>query len=124
MAAKPPYFCARCKCVHAGVCAAKPKHNWSQRKRSRSGRGGRPWERKRKAVFERDKYLCQKHLERGALVAVTLHGDDAGICDHKVPLSEGGTDDEDNLQTLCKECSGDKTKAESARGRGGSKVSG
>ena len=32
------------------------------------------------------------------------------ICDHVVPLSEGGTSDLDNLQTLCRPCSKVKTR--------------
>jgi 5-methylcytosine-specific restriction endonuclease McrA len=43
-----------------------------------------------KEVFERDKYRCVKcgtHLE------LTI--------DHKIPRALGGTDDLDNLQTMC-----------------------
>ena len=69
-------------------------------------------------MFDRDEYLCQEHLRQGKLKPVELHGNAAGICDHILPVSEGGTDDMSNLQTLCKACHDIKTAAESARGRG------
>lgn len=81
-----------------------------------SGRGGRPWRRQRARIFERDDYLCQIHLRRGEIRPVTLHGKYAGVCDHIIPLAEGGTDDDDNLQTICQECDKEKTAAEAARG--------
>lgn len=40
------------------------------------------------------------------------------ICDHIVPLFEGGTDDRANLQGMCAPCHKDKTAAESARSQG------
>ena len=48
-------------------------------------------------VFERDSYTCQmcgKSIYEGALLCI----------DHIVPWSLGGTNDLDNLQTLCVEC--------------------
>lgn len=39
------------------------------------------------------------------------------VRDHIIPLAEGGKDEEGNVQALCKECSDEKTRAESARGR-------
>lgn len=116
MPVKAPRYCARCRTAHTDVCPLKPTHNWEP-KRSRSGRGGRPWERTREAIFSRDDYLCQEHLRRGEYVVVSLHGDHVGHCDHIVPLEEGGTDDDDNLQTLCGDCHTDKTSKEAARGR-------
>lgn len=121
MAKKPSRWCGKCSCVHAGDCPEKPK--WEKKAKSKhkhkSGRGGRPWRRKRQRVFERDNYLCQEHFRQGRLVSVALHGDNAGICDHVIPLEEGGSDYETNLQTLCKQCSDEKTQLESQRGRGG-----
>lgn len=38
-----------------------------------------------------------------------------GECDHIVPLWEGGTDDEDNLQLLCRPCHKAKTREEAVR---------
>ena len=67
-------------------------------------------------MFERDLYLCQICARENRLTWVDLHGPDAGICDHIVPLSQGGTDDEDNLQTICRPCDKRKTRQEAARG--------
>ena len=51
----------------------------------------------RHEVFKRDNYTC---VECGAKKddGATLH------IDHKIPVSKGGTDEMDNLQTLCKDC--------------------
>jgi len=120
MALKPLRWCPSCATTHKGVC---PKRKgWSTGKRTGSGRGGRPWRRTRQRIFERDNYLCQEHLRKGRPVPVGLSGPSAGVCDHVVPLAEGGTDDDDNLQTLCRECSDAKTLAESQRARGASKL--
>ena len=80
------------------------------------GRGGRPWRRKRERVFNRDKFLCQICLSQGRITGVELSGPNAGVCDHSIPLSQGGTDAEDNLQTICQSCDRRKTAKESAQG--------
>jgi len=80
------------------------------------GRGGRPWRRKRERVFNRDKFLCQICLQQGRVTAIELSGKDAGVCDHRIPIAEGGTDHEENLQTICQPCDREKTAQESARG--------
>ena len=116
MPVKPGSWCPKCRVSHAGSCPERKA--WITKQPKRAGRGGRPWRRKRKAIFERDHYLCQHHLLKNEYVAVDLHGSNAGVCDHIMPLFEGGTDDDDNLQTLCKACSDIKTTAESVRGRG------
>lgn len=52
--------------------------------------------RLRHEVFKRDGYKCK---ECGATKEEkTLH------CDHIIPVSQGGTDEMDNLQTLCSDC--------------------
>lgn len=119
MPKKPSRWCNRCKAVHGGDCPDKPV--WLKPVRQRSGRGGRPWRRKREQVFERDGYLCQEHQRLGVTRVVTLHGPRAGVCDHIIPKAEGGTDADSNLQTLCQSCSDEKTHQESQRGRGGVK---
>ena len=80
------------------------------------GRGGRQWRNTRERVFRRDKFLCQIHLRRGELRPVSLHGKDHGVCDHIVPLSQGGDDSEHNLQTICQACDKAKTGRESRGG--------
>jgi len=50
-------------------------------------------------VFERDGWQCVKCGKRGRLE-----------CDHVVPRQAGGSDNMDNLQTLCRNCHIAKTK--------------
>jgi len=56
----------------------------------------------RREVFKRDNYTC---VECGAKKSdgATLH------VDHIIPVSKGGTDELDNLQTLCKDCNLNKS---------------
>ena len=56
----------------------------------------------RHEVFKRDNYRC---VECGASKddGATLH------VDHKTPVSKGGTDELDNLQTLCSDCNLNKS---------------
>lgn len=122
MVDKSPAWCARCRRAHTTVCPKRPV--WEKKAHVKSGRGGRAWRRRREQIFKRDNFLCQIHLRKDELVAVTLHGTDAGVCDHVIPLSEGGTDDDSNLQTICQACDKEKTSLEAQRGRGVSKVLG
>lgn len=71
-----------------------------------SGRGGRPWRRKRESILLRDKYTCQK------CGTVTL---DLEV-DHIVNIAQGGNDDDANLQALCVPCHQAKTAIEAAHG--------
>jgi 5-methylcytosine-specific restriction protein A len=73
-----------------------------------SGRGGRPWRRKRAAILLRDEYTCQ------ACGIITLQLE----VDHIVNRARGGSDDEENLQALCVPCHKLKTAAESIEGAG------
>lgn len=73
-----------------------------------SGRGGRPWRRKRETILVRDNYTCQVC----GLVTLDLE------VDHVINIAQGGTDDEGNLQSLCVPCHKVKTAAESAAGSG------
>ena len=117
MPAKPARWCPRCTAIHADACPNKPA--WVKKPFAKSGRGGSKWRRIREEVFERDEYLCQECRRQGLITGVELHGVGVGICDHIVPLAEGGAEfDADNLQTLCKTCHDRKTHEESLRGRG------
>lgn len=49
-------------------------------------------------IFDRDDYKCLMCGRRPEPDGVTLH------IDHIKPRSKGGTDDDDNLQTLCSDC--------------------
>lgn len=72
------------------------------------GRGGRPWRRIKAQVHERDLYTCQQ------CGRVTMELE----CDHIVNQAQGGTDDLNNLQSLCKDCHSKKTQTESKIGQG------
>ncbi len=119
MPVKPARWCGKCRAKHSGNCPERVA--WQKPVHVESGRGGRPWRRLRKRIFERDGYCCQVCYQAGRVTVVTLHGSLTGICDHIKPKAEGGTDAESNLQTLCQSCSDAKTQAEAQRGRGGAK---
>ena len=72
------------------------KPSKTKRKRTNIPRG------LRHEVFKRDGYKC---VECGASKedGATLH------VDHKIPVSKGGTDELDNLQTLCSDCNLNKS---------------
>ena len=52
-------------------------------------------------VFKRDNFTCQ-------MCNATKQGGAILEVDHIIPISRGGTDDLDNLQTLCSKCNGSK----------------
>lgn len=86
---------------------------------SRHDRGyGSKWDRLRALVIKRDNGLCQECLRQGRVTAVG-HKPFTAFCDHIIPKAEGGTDDESNLQTLCRQCHTAKTDIEKNRRRGG-----
>jgi 5-methylcytosine-specific restriction protein A len=114
MPIKPGSWCTKCRKVHkAETC---PHRKPFQRKRGsnqQSGRGGRAWQRTREFIFNRDRFLCQIHLKKGELVSVELHGGNHGVCDHIIPIAQGGGNDHHNLQTICQACDREKTLKES-----------
>ncbi|MCR5864663.1 HNH endonuclease [Aquincola sp. J276] len=82
-----------------------------RRRGSRHERGyGTAWDKQRKRILQRDAGICQACLP-GAVHAGTE-------VDHRVPKAEGGSDDDANLQTICRAAHQEKTAAEAARGRG------
>lgn len=78
------------------VILMQNKATKAKRRRTRIPKG------MRHEVFKRDGYKC---VECGASKddGATLH------VDHKVPVSKGGTDELDNLQTLCSDCNLNKS---------------
>lgn len=108
-------YCAKHKRATPGTFADKSRG-------SRHARGyGSGWDKTRLRIFERDNGLCQECLRSGRLTPV---GDKpySAFCDHVIPKAEGGTDDDANLQTLCRSCHSAKTDREKLRGRGGSNL--
>lgn len=56
------------------------------------------WSVIRSRIFSRDNFTCQYCGARGGRLE----------CDHIVPLSRGGSDEDDNLATSCKPCNRSK----------------
>jgi 5-methylcytosine-specific restriction protein A len=81
-------------------------------KGSRHERGyGAAWVKLRESILRRDNYLCQACLTTGRPTEATH-------VDHITPKAKGGSDDEGNLQSLCKPCHEAKTTAEAAEAQG------
>ena len=57
-----------------------------------------PWMELRRQIFERDDFTCQYCGERGGKLE----------CDHKIPVSRGGSHDPSNLTTACFACNRSK----------------
>ena len=84
---------------------------WTQRRKGKSGRGGRPWRRIRDRILQRDRYLCQACKRKGVITP-------AYEVDHIVNRESGGTDAETNLEAICSPCHKVKTAREAQAGRG------
>lgn len=92
----------------SGRCAKHPKPVWAQT-HSVKRKTGRWLQQARARLFARDP-LCADCQRQGIVRLATQR-------DHIVPLAEGGTDDDDNVQGLCDACHEMKSKHESARGQ-------
>lgn len=66
---------------------------------------GNAWTKRRDRILRRDCGLCQVCKRAGRVTIATE-------VDHRVPKSQGGTDDDDNLQSICKPCHKTKTGSE------------
>lgn len=88
-----------------------PTNRFADKKRgTRHERGyGSAWDKLRALILARDAGLCQPCAQAQRVALATA-------VDHKIPKAEGGTDDEDNLQSICRACHLDKTSAEAKRG--------
>ncbi len=78
------------------------KHQYKKRFVKVKPRSARPWGRLRKRILIRDRYTCQQCGKIDVHLQV----------DHKKPRAQGGTDDEENLQSLCDMCHSIKTSNE------------
>ena len=112
MPQRPPKGCRKHGCTHLttethGYC--KEHHQlaswgqWQKERGSSTQRGyGYAWQKLRKVVLIRDKYLCQVCLKAGRLTSATT-------VDHILGKAAGGMDELDNLQSLCDPCHHQKT---------------
>ena len=72
------------------------QYNNMTRTPEQKARYGRSWQRKRNKYIEEHPF-CERCLSEGRLIpADTVH--------HKIPVSEGGSDNFENLMSLCKAC--------------------
>lgn len=78
---------------------------------TRQQRGyGAAWDKQRKRILARDGGLCQPCRRSGTVEQATE-------VDHVLARAEGGNDQDDNLQAICKRCHQAKTALEATRGR-------
>jgi 5-methylcytosine-specific restriction enzyme A len=105
MPTEPLRPCAVC---HALGCRQHQPKPWHQRHTGTRLRGRR-LQQERARLFDRNP-LCVECLRRQTYVLATVR-------DHIIPLAEGGTDNDANIQGLCNDCHTAKTQAEAARGR-------
>ena len=89
--------------------SAKQPGKW-EGQGSRHERGyGSDWVKLRRSILERDGHLCRACLSEGRPTEAT-------DVDHIRPKAKGGTDNPDNLQSLCGPCHRIKTRADTRRG--------
>jgi 5-methylcytosine-specific restriction protein A len=104
---KPCRECGRVRCarhpVREGWAGARRRPDATPRVR------GAELQRRRAALFRREPW-CRACAKSGQKTRATIR-------DHIVSLSEGGRDDETNVQPLCEACSDRKTAQERLRGR-------
>jgi 5-methylcytosine-specific restriction protein A len=101
---------SRCERHAIAGWQAKPvARAYDRRRGSASSRGyGGEWPRIRLEVL-RPEPLCRNCTEEGLVTVATE-------VDHIVPLGQGGTHDEANLQPLCHRCHMRKTARDGSRG--------
>jgi 5-methylcytosine-specific restriction enzyme A len=94
----------------SGRCEKHPRVDWRKKPDAPKRITGRRLQAMRARLFRRQP-LCELCEARGVVRAATER-------DHKVPLAEGGTDDEDNDQALCHDCHEAKSLQERLRAQG------
>ncbi|WP_395543262.1 HNH endonuclease [Neotabrizicola sp. sgz301269] len=91
---------------------SKPSGGWRGQKGTRHQRGyDAAWGRLRLTILARDNHLCQLCLEAGRVTP-------ARTVDHRVPKAQGGTDEPDNLRSICDDHHAAKTTREGHDARG------
>ena len=119
MPCRPKSICRQPGC-HAltdgpGYCSKHEQQasGWARSStKSTTERGyGYAWQKKRERILARDCGLCQPCRRQGRVTP-------ANDVDHIVQKADGGTDDDENLQSICHDCHKAKTIAERRRGGG------
>ncbi len=103
--------CAQQGCsviVEQGRCAQHKRPEWKPSYDNSPRVRGATLQRKRAALFAREP-LCRLCAASGRVTPAVIR-------DHIVPLAEGGTDDDSNIQPICKDCDRVKSQAEARRG--------
>jgi 5-methylcytosine-specific restriction protein A len=85
-------------------------HKWDERRPEIARIRGAKLQQMRQRLFQRHP-LCEPCEAAGRLTLATIR-------DHRIPLAEGGTEDEANEQAICASCHEAKTQEEARRGRG------
>ncbi|EML2487243.1 HNH endonuclease [Providencia rettgeri] len=101
--------CSKTTTDRSGYCQDHISTGWESHQpgKSRHERGyGSKWDKIRPRILQRDKHLCQNCLPRAV---------EAKTVDHIIPKAHGGTDDDNNLQSLCWPCHKTKTATERLR---------
>lgn len=110
-----PTSCVVCGTPTIGShrCAAHPETEVDRRRRFpyRAKYAEAEYTRNRTRAIERAAGRCENALCRKEIGPHSL------VCDHILPLSRGGNNDLDNLQTMCHACHNTKTRADRAARR-------
>lgn len=88
-------------------------HGWAPDsvRGNRHQRGyGKEWEKTRIRILERDSYLCQPCMRKDRVTP-------ANQVDHIKQKADGGSDEDNNLESICPPCHRTKTARESGGGR-------
>ena len=110
-----PKACASPQCAeitHNKYCNKHKQYNRAARAKNTNAAGyGITWQRLRK-VFLLENPLCENCKAKGIIKPATeVH--------HKTNIKDGGVNDYDNLQSLCKPCHSQETRRGTYRDRGG-----
>ena len=81
---------------------------WDHDKSTTERGYGWKWQKLRIAIMKRDKGLCQPCERVGRYTPATQ-------VDHIKPKAQGGSDDENNLQSICGDCHDEKTAQDNNR---------